>query len=288
MKKLLLLIAIVFYFNANAQIPNAGFENWTAVGSYVNPTGWDNLNAMEAAMGSTLTCVKGTPGNPGASYIKLVSKTISMMGVMPGIATCGVLNTSSYQAVSGFAFTQRPQSLTGSWQHMVYNTDTGYVAVYLTKWNSAMAMRDTIAMVVQKYSDMIMMWTPFSIDLMYMSGATPDSAIITLAASGYNPVVNSYLYVDNLAFAGSVAGINQFRVRNSEFRIYPNPANSVINVELGVMNETTEVQVLNTLGEVVIHNSSLKTHNLVLDLGNLPNGVYFIKSTQGTAKFIKQ
>ena len=45
------------------------------------------------------------------------------------------------------------------------------------------------------------------------------------------------------------------------------------------MNEATKVEVLNTLGETVIHNSSLKTHNLALDVSGLPAGVYFITIT---------
>ena len=54
------------------------------------------------------------------------------------------------------------------------------------------------------------------------------------------------------------------------------------------MSETTKVEVLNTLGEVVIHNSSLITHNLALDVGSLPAGVYFIRVGSSTQKFIKQ
>ena len=277
---------------AFAQIPNAGFENWTAVGSYANPTGWDNLNAMEAAMGSTFTCMRGTPGNPGSSYIKLVSKTISMMGVMPGIATCGVLSTSSYQAISGFAYTQRPQSLTGSWQHMVYNSDTGYVAVYLTKWNTAMMMRDTIAMVVHKLPDMVMMWTPFSIDLMYMSGATPDSAIITLAASGYNAVANSYLYVDNLAFVGSVAGIKQ-NTWNTETNIFPNPASDKLYITMNKeVSNNIQADVYDLLGKKVKSANNIST-NHTLDISDLAQGQYILKLTNNTEgvvtrKFIKQ
>ena len=41
------------------------------------------------------TCVKGTPGNPGTSYLKLVSKTVTGFGVVPGVAVCGTINETS-------------------------------------------------------------------------------------------------------------------------------------------------------------------------------------------------
>ena len=41
------------------------------------------------------TCVKGTPGNPGTSYLKLVSKTVAGFGVVPGVAVCGTINETS-------------------------------------------------------------------------------------------------------------------------------------------------------------------------------------------------
>src|SRR5437667_42356 len=72
-----------------------------------------------------------------------------------------------------------------------------------TKWNTATSKRDTIAFKNYALPGMVMSWGTFTIPLTYYSYATPDSAIIVLSASGTTPVVNSYLYVDNLAFSGT-------------------------------------------------------------------------------------
>jgi hypothetical protein len=81
-------ILFLFFLSATlfSQIPNNSFENWTTVGSYSMPDQWDNLNPSTTGAG-IYTCTKGTPGNPGTGYLKLTSKTISGMGVVPGIVT---------------------------------------------------------------------------------------------------------------------------------------------------------------------------------------------------------
>ncbi len=295
MKKIITIIMIVAYnlSTAYAQIPNGGFETWNSVGSYANPANWDQLNAMTAPM-SVYTATKGSPGNPGAAYLKLVSKNVSMMGIMPGIAVCGMLSTATYQPYSGFAYTQRPQSITGSWQYMAYGNDSGYVGVYLTKWNTAMNMRDTIAMVVQKLSGMIMAWTPFSIDLMYMNGDTPDTAMIILSSSGPTPVANSYLYADNLAFSGSVAGIKESKLNAVAVNLFPNPANDKLIISLNNSKAVKgQIEIYDVIGKKAKSLYDVDfTKETAIDISELNKGGYFIKVSipQGviTKKFLKQ
>src|SRR5579883_753034 len=108
MKKLSsFLLALLFTSAMYAQIPNPGFETWNTVGSYNVPAGWDNLNSMTTAM-STYTCTKGTPGYAGASYLQLISKTVTGLGVVPGIAVSGVMNKTTMQPQSGFAISTPP------------------------------------------------------------------------------------------------------------------------------------------------------------------------------------
>lgn len=44
MKRFTIIFAAFFIMtiNANSQIPNTGFEDWTTVGTYENPTEWNN------------------------------------------------------------------------------------------------------------------------------------------------------------------------------------------------------------------------------------------------------
>lgn len=263
-----------------AQIPNAGFENWTSMGAYNNPDSWDNLNAMTTSM-SVYTCTKGTPGSPGTAYLKLVSKSVSGMGVMPGIATTGTINMGNMNVSGGFAFSQRPQSLTGKWQYMASGSDAGFVAVYLTKWNSMMNMRDTVAMAMQSLSGMAMSWTNFTLNLMYMNGNNPDTAQIILSSSGMTPVANSYLYVDNLAFSGSVAGVKENVSLIGNLSVYPNPASEKLSVDLLLQKNTSlKLQLIDLSGNIVKEFAEANVSgklNRSIELSALAKGVYFLK-----------
>lgn len=293
MKKLIFSLIALTTNLAFAQIPNNGFENWTSMGSYNNPDNWDQLNAMTSSM-SVYTATKGTPGNPGTAYLKLVSKNVTGMGIMPGIATTGKINVSNITVTGGFAFTQRPQNLTGAWQYMMGTNDTGFAAIYLTKWNTSMSMRDTVAMAWQKLFGMgAMSWTNFTINLMYMSGGAPDTAQIIFSSSGMTPVAGSQLFVDNLVFTGSVAGIKENKL-NAELKLFPNPVSDKLIV--GVSNSKTtkgQIEICDLQGKKVKSLSNVDfTLNTIIDVADLSKGEYFIKliTSEGviSKKFLKQ
>lgn len=155
MKRIIILLsAVICNSSAIAQIPNSGFETWTNTGSYMTPTGWDNLDSMTSSL-SVYSCMQGTPGNPGSYFLKLVSKNAGL-GVVPGIAISGKMNATTMQPQSGFALASRPQSLTGSWQYMAYGSDQGFIYTQLTKWNTTTMKRDTVAVALQNLTGMVM------------------------------------------------------------------------------------------------------------------------------------
>src|SRR6185312_1731565 len=131
----------------------------------------------------------GTPGFSGSYYLKLMSKKIGSK-VVPALAVCGALDTNTMLPRYGFADTVRSKSLIGQWQYM--NGSAGFVSILLTKWNSGMMMRDTIAYGIQTLTGMVMSWTAFTINLTYKSSANPDSCIIFVDPSGASPIANDY------------------------------------------------------------------------------------------------
>ena len=85
----------------------------------------------------------------------------------------------------------------------------------------------------------------------------------------------------------ATAGMQQY-VANNVPRVYPNPASSILNVELGIQNDASVVEVTDVLGNVLIHNSAFTIHNLTLDVSALPAGVYFVRIGTATQKFVKE
>lgn len=279
----LMLIAFI-PFNLHAQIPNGGFEEWTNMGTYNNPDQWATLNDLTASAGG-FTCTKGFPGNPGVAYLKLTSTAISGLGIMPGIAVSGVFNMTTMQPVSGFPFTGRPGSLDGNWQFMAYGNDQGYISVLLSRWNSALHQRDTIAYVYQPLDGMVMSWRSFSLDLNYMNGSNPDSAIITASASNADGTViseNSYLYLDNLAFSGSSTGIRAHK-KEGVLRVYPNPAKQTMYLSLtGVQDVPVTIEIFDLRGQKFMSvEFKSSTGPFPVNVSQLPEGCYLAKIISG-------
>lgn len=294
MKKILTLIALLnLGFDAvNAQsIPNAGFENWTNAGSYSNPDGWDQLNSYTSLAG-VYTCEQGTPGAVGSSYLKLTSKTVTGVGVVPGVAVSGVIDVTTQQAKSGFAYTGQPEFLTGKWQHMIFGTSQGFINVKLTKWNSTTNTRTTVANGNVVLTGMAMSWANFSIPMGYIETFAPDSCIITMSASGSTPANNDYLWVDDLTFTGNVASFQNI-VSDNSIKLYPNPASELINLDLStIIEKNVQIAIYDMIGNRVLLENTNSTASIAnISISNLAKGNYLLNVISGkeihTVRFSK-
>jgi len=272
-----------------AQIPNAGFENWTAISTYSVPDGWGTLNNTYTVQ----TATKGTPGSPGSSYLKLTSKTYSS-SVINGIAVSGVLDTITMQPKSGFAFNQQPANLTGKWQHMIYGTSQGSILVKLTRWDGGLGARVPVATGSVTLVGMAMSWANFSIPLSYVDSNLPDSCIIVLKASGTNPTNNDYLWVDNLAFSGSVVGLTEKQSSLKAIAVFPNPATDLVNINFTAKNTSNvKVELYDVTGKKVYENNLEQisgASSQSINVSKFAKGVYVVKivsdNTSETRKIV--
>lgn len=270
-----------------AQIPNAGFETWMNMGTYQNPDSWSTLNDFTTAA-SVYTAEPGTPGSPGSSYLKLTSKSVGGT-VANGIAVSGTLDPVTHLPKSGFAFSGQPVSLTGKWQHMIYGTSQGSINVQLTRWDAATNARITVATANKTLTGMAMSWASFTIPLVYTDAQAPDSCIIILRASGTMPTDQDYLWVDNLAFSGSVAGLSDQGIF-AGLEIFPNPATDKFQVNI---NSTTSqkamIELVNESGAVLLQKSENLTNgvnNISLNVTQIAKGNYFLKIHMGTGQAV--
>ena len=238
----------------NAQIPNASFETWNNMGTYENPDGWATLNDY-TSVGSVYTVEKGTPGNPGASYLKITSKTMGPT-VANGIAVCGVLDPTTQQPISGFAYNQQPVNFTGRWQHMIFGSSQGSLSAQLTRWDASTNSRIIVATANKTLTGMAMSWTNFSIPFVYTDAQSPDSCIIVLKASGTNPTNLDYLWVDNLTFSGDIAGLKT-QTLFSELAIFPNPTSENFTLILDSKEaQSISYELISITGEILIVNKA--------------------------------
>jgi len=272
-----IFVLIAIAIRVLAQIPNNGFENWTSKGSYYNPNSWGCLNDKTALL-SKYTCERGTPGNPGNFYLKLTSKTVAGIGVVPGIAISGTFDQTTFKPLTGFAFNQRPVSLTGSWQYMGFGSTEGFVDIQLTRWDSSMQVRIPVASAHYILTGMEMNWINFTIPLTYADGNKPDSCIIVLSASGSVPTDGDFLYIDDLAFSGSMAGISD-NEQSANFKIFPNPSCGILSLDLSAQNSgQISCRIFTMDGKLIkIMNTLDASLNTLIDVSDLTNGIYLLE-----------
>ena len=281
MKKTILSIVwiIAFAASAMAQIPNPGFENFTTVGAYDVPDGWGTMNNT-TAMASIYTATKGTPGSPGTSYLKLTSKTVGP-GVVNGIAVSGVIDSMTMMPKSGFAYNMRPASLTGKWQHMIYGSSQGSIQVTLTRWDMGMNMRMPVASGTVTLSGMTMSWANFTIPLTYVDGNNPDTCIIFMKASGSTPTNNDYLWVDNLAFSGSVTGIENHASVVTNMVVFPNPSTETINVNLNLKtSQKVSIELTDITGKLILTKDAgilACESKQTININSISKGTYLVR-----------
>ncbi len=268
------------FVTTNAQIPNNTFEIWNDMGNYDNPDQWGTLNNTTDPSGVYTATKAGSAGN---FYLKLTSQTIGP-AVFNGVAVCGKLDSITMQPISGFAYNERPETFDGKWQHMIYGNSQGSLTVTLTRWNSTSQIRETIATASQTLSGMAMNWTNFSIPFTYQNLYFPDSCIIVLKASGNNPTNNDYLWVDDLAFNGTVpgnTGIDDLDYSNLSFSIYPNPVSE--KMEILLISETSAhvtITLSDMQGKIVFSRLVENTRpdeKITLDVSVFPSGCYLVK-----------
>lgn len=285
MKKVYSLIAFIMFLASSlfAQIPNFSFETWSTVGTHTNPDSWGCLNDITAAA-NVYTCQKATNAPPlGTAYVKLTSKTVSGMGVVPGVMVCGTLNPATMKPKAGFPYTIRSQKLTGKWQHMS-SSDQGYIDVLLSKWNSTLNKRDTVAYAHKILGAMAMSWVTFNITLTYIDpSSSPDSAMIFCSASPTVAVVSDYLWLDNLTFTGIVqpTGINDTKTIENTINIFPNPCHNNLNLSLYIEKSSQVIIQLYDVTGKMIKTDDFGTLNGAIEknisVSAYPKGLYFLK-----------
>lgn len=87
-----------------------------------------------------------------------------------------------------------------------------------------------------------------------------------------------------MKFGDGTTGVTEVN-HNNITMVYPNPANTTLNVEV---KETSNINIINMLGATVAK-QKLNSGNNSIDVSTLTKGVYFIQSSNGSAvKFVKE
>lgn len=129
-------------------------------------------------------------------------------------------------------------------------------------------------------------WNSYDLLLSDFTGLTTRAHLSQYILVGV-PTGTSTVYIDNVYFRKTASGINTSTV--STTHIYPNPATNTLKIEAA--QNVENVTISNLMGQEVI-SMEPNTMNVSLDIANLSNGIYIVKTTINgvttTSKITKQ
>lgn len=276
LRVLVLDVAIAAWSHlAVAQIPNPGFEQWTAG----NPDGWFTNNIPTFAVPVTQSSTRHS--GSFSAQAEVVSA--------PGFPFYPPVLSSV------FPVSQRHATLTFWVEFTSVGGDGAGVAVWLYNNQTQIALG-----VGETFESNP--WELVTIPIDYFSTEIPDSCYIyffvTGDSLGGDPHVGSVARVDDLAFSGvvSVQGTDREPLAFKLGQNYPNPFNPSTEIEFEIADYSTKdgstsdgglvsLKVFDLLGRevatIVNERMSPGRHTRSFKADGLPSGVYFYRLTAG-------
>jgi len=265
------LFAACFTLAQNT-IPNAGFENWTTSGNYEDPDGWFTPN-QGTSLAGVETVTKTSDAHSGSYAIRLETKNVNTETI-PGTAVAGVVNLTSLQVDPGFAVSSNPITLDGWYKYQPFIVDVGSVEILLSKWNPTLKVREPVGSGIFVQPLTISTYTSFSIDIIYVSSDTADTAIITLLSGSYTNPPGSVLFVDDLSFTFPPplpVSVKDYE-ESIDIVVYPNPASDYIYI--AALNSDVAFFKMRDMQGRLIRTMPVHSQHIEVDLKSIGKGQY--------------
>lgn len=268
--------------------PNGGFETWenySAPNTSSYPAQFNSLNAFTAVGLGIVTCGKGTaPNVHGGTYsvrLKSVASPLSPSGVIPGMATTGDINVTNFVIEGGMAFTSRPDSVIAWIKYAPALSgasiiDTGYVEILLLNSDAT----DTVGRGRINVFEEVAGFTRYSAPIIYFNTNTPVKLRAILnASSGYSPVANSEIFIDDAQFVYNSNNVGE--VSKVNCKVFPNPASDKLFITYNEIESGT-ITISDAEGKVV-RRKLIDNREIEVDINNLSVGnyLYTIQTASG-------
>jgi len=305
MKKNLLILAILLSGNIFGQpVFNGDMEIWDTTFTPF-PSNW-LTNAFYAALPCNpfvpISAERTNDKNSGIWAAKLESKDcIDDTGIPQiyfGYLAYG--NTSSPNLAHGIPYNQRPDNLNFYYKFNRVGTDTGFAKIVLRHLDSLGNAGQIIGEGEISIINDVNVYTPVTIPINYFMNDTPEiiqivfSTSKTIADNDYFPLnttlgnganIGTTLWIDDVTLSGGTLGLIENQ-RIYSFTIFPNPFSSQLVMQTNFNMKKAELFVDNIFGQTVKYVSNIAGVSFTLLRENLPNGIYFLRLSDGNDKII--
>jgi hypothetical protein len=244
-----LLIATIGYSQQNVRGGN--FESWkyiTAHGYYEPDSSiFSTLNILDTIpTPAGITVYPSDTAHTGLHSAGCITGYIDLLAIIiPGVIGTINIDWTTSKAVLGIPYPYgdtKPTRFSGWYQSYPLLNDSSAAVLLLSKWNTTTKKRDTLAYNRIPFHGTVNTWTPFDTLVYYRDNTTkPDSlTILLLSCAGFNASnmfgsvgqKGSRALFDDVNLS-DVNGFPMLLMPSVKVKLSPNPASSVMKVELG-------------------------------------------------------
>jgi hypothetical protein len=265
--RIIVLAGILWGFAASvgAQVPNPGFENWTAG----NPDGWFVSNVQGAF--TTTTQTSDAHSGSSAAHGEVVSyfTTFQAPIFQSGTDAMGFPVSQAFSSVDLF-YKFSPQGGDRFAVNVAVQSNGNAIGA------GAVALPATVGN-----------YTALSVPINYTSADIPDTAIIQISIVGPNGAdyhLGSVMWVDDITLSGATGMVTPAEAAKDRM-VFPNPAQKMVQVNFPCTQSGT-LDVLDGRGKTVQaipFSSDGKTVTVQIPVVDLPSGIYFYRIHNSTS-----
>ncbi|MEO8233151.1 MAG: T9SS type A sorting domain-containing protein [Ignavibacteriota bacterium] len=265
-----LLFAILLAFSLiKAQVPNGGFENWTAG----EPDFWTTNNDD-----TLITITQSNSSHSGSFALKgeAINYLPPFLPVMGPILFCEGANGD------GFPINARYNSLKGFFKFNPQGGDQLYISVYLSQDTVGIGAGAIVLNGAASY-------TEFGVPIVLINPGTPNLCYIVIEMlnpnGGIVATLGSEMYLDDIELSMDIVSDVEDEFQPLTFQLeqnYPNPFNPSTTIRYAIPNESkVSITVFNSLGqEVATLVNDIQTagyHEVKFNAYKLSSGVYYYR-----------
>jgi len=285
MKFIYTFLTLIFglFISLNAQIPNAGFENWTGG----EPNSWETNNSKD--LYTTIT--QSNSAHTGNSALK--GEVVNI----PGYGNMGplVLVDDELSTTKGFAVSQKYNSLKGFYKFNTIVKDN--LVVLLAVYSGDNNVGAGIVMLKDAAS-----YTQFAFPILYQPGfnGVPDRCAVAFQFFDVNGdakyTLGTEMYIDDLELSMDIVSDVEDKSTSSSLNLEqnsPNPFQSNTNIKFEIpQTEMVTLKVYDVLGNevatLVNEEMTAGSHVVTFNAPSGLEGVYFYKLISGNISTTKK
>jgi Secretion system C-terminal sorting domain len=79
----------------------------------------------------------------------------------------------------------------------------------------------------------------------------------------------------------TILSTENVQLNEDNITVYPNPANTIVNVKINAIIDSFDYEVFNILGQSVIPVNKALSNEIQINVSGLTKGIYFIKVSNG-------